>query len=70
MIYRWKHPSWQSHMWGIVQGFAEIADGLVILCTLGFFASGFEMKVASQRAKKYFQKAMADKAKLKERSHE
>lgn len=50
IIYRWKHPSIKQHLWGILQGFAEIMDGVVTLSTLGFFASGFERKVAWKRA--------------------
>jgi len=38
VIYRWRHPTRASHLLGIAQGFAELADGLITLCTLGFFA--------------------------------
>jgi hypothetical protein len=54
VIYRWKHPNLRSHFLGFIQGFAELADSLVTLCSFGFYASGFEMKVASYRAKQYF----------------
>lgn len=45
----------ESHLWGIVQGFAEIADGIVTLSTLGFFGSGFEMAVARKRSYRHIQ---------------
>ena len=56
MIYKWKHPHWKCHVIGFVQGFAELADGLVTVCSLGFYASGFEMAVASYRAKQFHQR--------------
>lgn len=49
-IYRWKHPTIKAHLWGIIQGFAELADACVTLGSLGFFGSGFEMEVARRRA--------------------
>lgn len=55
MIYRRKHPTIKCHILGILQGFAEIADGLVTICSLGFYGSGFETKVAFYRSKSYFQ---------------
>jgi hypothetical protein len=55
MIYRWKHPNTTAHLLGILQGFCEIADGLITICSLGFFSSGFEMCVARLRAKTYLQ---------------
>lgn len=48
-IGRWGHPSLRCHLWGIVQGFAEIADGLVTLLSLGFYMSNIEMQVAYYR---------------------
>ena len=59
MIYRWKHPTWKCHVIGFMQGFAELADGLVTLCSLGFYGSGFEMAVASYRAKQFYQRQRA-----------
>lgn len=56
IIYRWKHPSVSAHLLGILQGFGEIADGLVTLCSLGSFASGFEMRVARLRAGQHIKK--------------
>lgn len=52
-IQRWKHPTVKCHALGILQGFAEIADGLITICSLGFYASNFEMSVASYRTKSY-----------------
>lgn len=49
-IYRFKHRSAEEHAWGLLQGVAEIADGIVTLSSLGFYASGFEMAVAWKRA--------------------
>ncbi len=61
-IHRWKHPSWQEHLLGILQGFAEIADGCVTIVSLGFYLSNFELSVsywragyAIQRAKKKYE---------------
>lgn len=39
------------HLLYILQGFAEILDGIVTIGSLGFFASRFEMDVACFRAK-------------------
>ena len=55
MISRWKHPTIEAHLLGIVQGFGEIADGVVTICSLGFLMSGFEMAVARFRSKRYFE---------------
>lgn len=52
-IQRWKHPTVKYHALGILQGFAEIADGLITICSLGFYASNFEMSVAAYRAKSH-----------------
>lgn len=53
-VYRWRHPSLKSHLWGFLQGFAEILDGVVTLSTFAFFGSGFEMAVARKRSLSYF----------------
>lgn len=55
MIYRWKHPNLACHALGFIQGFAELADGLVTVCSLGFYGSGFEMAAARYRAKRFHQ---------------
>ena len=62
----WKHPTKLCHLLGIVQGFAEILDGLITICSLGFLASGFELKVAGYRSKSYFEqlKKQRDEEKL------
>lgn len=49
MIKRWRHPDLTSHLYGILQGFAEIADGIVTLLSLGLFMSSFEMQVSFAR---------------------
>lgn len=54
MIYRWRHPTPKGHAYGLLQGFAEIADGVVTLLSLGFYASSFEMAVSRARAKAFF----------------
>jgi hypothetical protein len=46
LISRWKHPTLKSHLLGIVQGFSTLADGIVTVCSLGFFYSDFEMRLA------------------------
>ena len=48
-IHRWKHPSIRCHLWGLVQGVAEIVDGCVSLLSLGLLLSNFEMQVAYYR---------------------
>ena len=53
-IYRWKHPSLVCHLWGVLQGFGELGDGLVTVLTLAFFSSNLELLVARRRAKHYF----------------
>lgn len=53
-IQKWKHPTIKCHIFGVLQGFAEIADGLVTICSLGFYASDFEMSVTVYRTKSYF----------------
>jgi hypothetical protein len=65
MIYRWKHPTLKCHAIGFIQGFAELADGLVTVCSLGFYGSGFEMLIARYRAKQFHQLQ-----KLKELNHD
>ena len=65
MIKRWKHPNWECHALGFIQGFAELADGLVTVCSLGFYGSAFEMTVARHRAKRFHQQQ-----KLKEKNNE
>lgn len=57
MIYRWKHPDRWCHALGLLQGFAELADGCVTLLSLGFYASGFEMWIARFRAKEALSRA-------------
>ena len=51
-IQRWKHPTMESHLLGILQGIAEITDGLITVCSLGFMCSNFELTVSVFRAKR------------------
>lgn len=51
MIYRWKHTNIRQQALGILHGIACIADGLVVIFTLGFYASAFELHIAAYRAK-------------------
>ena len=62
MIRRWHHPSHGAHILGIIQGLAEIADGIVTLLSLGFFLSSFELTVSRNRAK-YLIKSYKEKNK-------
>ena len=48
-ITRWEHPSIRCHLLGLLQGIAEVLDGLVTLFSLGFFMSNFEMQIAFYR---------------------
>jgi hypothetical protein len=49
-VTRWAHPDKTAHGWGLIQGLAEIADGLVTLLSLGFYSSNIEMQVAFYRS--------------------
>ena len=49
-IHKWQHLSWQEHCLGVLQGVAEIADGVVTLGSLGFYLSNFENSVSYLRA--------------------
>jgi len=60
-ISRWKHPTLKSHLLGVVQGFADLTDGIVTVCSLGFLCSDFEMRVACFRARTLVQ-ALKQKA--------
>lgn len=65
MIRRWHHPSHGAHILGIVQGLAEIADGIVTLLSLGFFSSSFELTVSYNRAKYLIKSYKEKKKKIK-----
>lgn len=51
MVYRFKHSSTKQHFLGLLQGFAGILDSAVIILSLGFLASNFEMKMAATKAR-------------------
>lgn len=48
--------SLDEHFLYWLQGFAEIADGLVTLLSLGFFMSNFELNISYWRAMREFKK--------------
>ena len=50
MIGRWKHSSFKQQLWGVLQGIAEIIDGLVVVLSLGFYASWLSNQVVYARA--------------------
>lgn len=56
MIRRWKHTNKTQHFLGFCQGFAEIADVIVTLLSLGFYISSFELSVSRFRAKQSMKK--------------
>ncbi len=47
----WKHQSLKLRLWGVLCGFAGIADGLVTVFSAASLASNFEIRAASHRAK-------------------
>ena len=65
-IHRWKHANSKHHLLGFIQGFAEILDGCVTICSLGFYMSSFEVDVARYRALVHIQdlKKVRDKGTL------
>jgi hypothetical protein len=50
LIDRWKHTSIKQRAYGVLQGLTEIVDGLVVVLTLGFYASWFSNRAAYMRA--------------------
>lgn len=54
-IQRWKHSSKKQHLLGFIQGFAQILDGCVIVLSLGFYMSSFEMTIACYRARAHIE---------------
>ena len=65
-IQRWKHPTIESHLLGILQGIAEITDGLVTVCSLGFMCSNFELTVSAFRAKRLINHLKKQQRKVKQ----
>lgn len=57
-IIRWKHPNATDHLVGLLQGFGELADGMVTVLSLAFLMSDFELSVASWRARLQINRAM------------
>lgn len=50
-VHRWQHQTAKAHFAGWLQGFGELADGIVTVCSLGFYASNFETAVAGWRVR-------------------
>lgn len=50
-VHRWQHPTAKAHLAGWLQGFGELADGIVTVCSLGFYASNFETTVSRWRVR-------------------
>ena len=48
-VYRWEHPNVEEHILCWLQGFAELADGLVTLLSFGFLLSDFELRYCAWR---------------------
>lgn len=65
-IHRWKHPTVESHLLGILQGIAEITDGLVTICSLAFMCSNFELTVSRLRAKRLLNHLKKQQRKVKQ----
>ena len=65
-IQRWKHPTVESHLLGILQGIAEISDGLVTVCSLAFLCSNFELAVSAFRAKRLINHLKKQQRKVKQ----
>ena len=54
-VFKFKHSCWKVHILGYIQGFGCLLDGLVIILSLGFFASGFGVAASRLRAGAYIQ---------------
>lgn len=50
-VHRWQHPTAKAHLAGWLQGFGELADGIVTVFSLGFYASNFEVTVSGWRVR-------------------
>lgn len=53
-VQRWKHKNLTQQLLGVVQGLAEVLDGLVTVLSLGFLASNFAMNAAVLRVKRQY----------------
>jgi hypothetical protein len=51
-IYRWKHNSPYLHFLGWLQGFVALLDSLIVIGSLGLYASNFELSISCYKAKK------------------
>ena len=50
MFRQFKHCCLRVHLLGIVQGLAQVIDGIVIVLSLGFLSSGFTTYMAKVKA--------------------
>ena len=48
-----KRPAWQ-YPWMVLQGFANILDGTIMVISLGFFVSSFALEVCKMRTERHF----------------
>jgi hypothetical protein len=46
---RWHHPDLEAQFFGWLQGFAELLDALITLCSFGFVCSSFELRYCAWR---------------------
>jgi hypothetical protein len=66
MISRWKHANKTQHLLGWLQGFGELADGIVTVLSFGFFISRFEMTLCCWRAKLHIKQQIKAKQNIKD----
>ena len=50
MFRQLKHCCLRVHLLGIMQGLAQVIDGIVIVLSLGFLSSGFATYIAKVKA--------------------
>jgi hypothetical protein len=62
-----KHNSFISHFEGWLQGFAELADGVVTILSLGFLVSDFELRISFWRSRRGIErmKVIRERARIK-----
>ncbi len=64
-IRRWKHQNAYSHFLGWLQGFAELADGLVTVLSFATLSSNFEIRVSFYRAFEAINRSKNDRERFK-----
>ena len=55
-----KRPAWQ-YPWMFLQGFGALADGLVMILSLGTCVSSYSLKICSIRTSKHIEKEIKAK---------